>query len=195
MQLARGGEDEGEKPVARESIKIKQILKRKRIYSKVHKFAEDADSSQKMILTRVLDHKRDIPGIGQWKVITDKRETCWICDLHIYGLIFWDPDIITQKFFLNSAKPWQASKMEKILSALHSNVCSKQEEDEVAAKYPNRPLIYGDFTNWKPVPMVEITELSEMFMNQLDPMVIIDKMVNERKCHNDATPETLTSKQ
>ena len=64
MQLDRGGENEGEKPVARESIKVKQILKRKRMFSKEHKFAEDANSSSRLILTRVLNHKLDIPGIG-----------------------------------------------------------------------------------------------------------------------------------
>lgn len=43
MQLSRGGENEDEKPVARESIKLKQIMERKRVFSQENKFAEDAD--------------------------------------------------------------------------------------------------------------------------------------------------------
>jgi nitrogen-specific signal transduction histidine kinase len=80
MQLARGGEKEGEKPVARESIKLKQIFDRKRLFSKEHQFTEEPNDTERLICTRVLNHKQDIPGIGQWKVITDKSEKCWICD-------------------------------------------------------------------------------------------------------------------
>lgn len=63
-QLARGAENEGEKPVAREAIKLKQILERKRIHSKEHRLSEDADSKSRLICTRFLNHKLDIPGAG-----------------------------------------------------------------------------------------------------------------------------------
>jgi len=33
-----------------------------------------------LIRSRILDNKLDLPGVGQWKVITDKKEACWICD-------------------------------------------------------------------------------------------------------------------
>jgi hypothetical protein len=80
MQLARGGEKDGEQPIARDSIKLKQIFNRKRMYSKENNIGQEVDDQQKLICTRVLNHKQDIPGIGQWKVITDKTEKCWICD-------------------------------------------------------------------------------------------------------------------
>ena len=79
-QLARAEEAEGEKPVARETIKIKQIMERKRQTSLVNEFTTDYDNGQRLILTRVLGHKMDMPGSGQWKLIKDKTDDCWICD-------------------------------------------------------------------------------------------------------------------
>lgn len=57
MQLERGGEKEGEKPIAREAIKLKQIMKRKRIFNKEHEFAIDSNTEQRFICTRILGHK------------------------------------------------------------------------------------------------------------------------------------------
>ena len=80
-QLTDGQEEAGEKAVARETIKIKQNMQRKRIHSLVNEFADDQTSDSRMIFTRILGHKIDMPGSGQWKLITEKREECWVCDL------------------------------------------------------------------------------------------------------------------
>ena len=101
MQLLRGGESKGEKPVARETIKLKQIMERKRIFSKEHGLGDDADASNRLICSRIIVINFLVywtPGIGQWKLITDKRDCCWICDQQIYGLLFWDKDYIAQKY-------------------------------------------------------------------------------------------------
>ena len=66
--------------MARETIKIKQNMERKRIFSLVNDFAIDGNEDSRLILTRILGHKMDMPGSGQWKVIKDKSEECWICD-------------------------------------------------------------------------------------------------------------------
>ena len=63
-QLSMGQEVEGEKPVARETIKIKQNMERKRIFSLVNEFADDSATDSRMIFTRVLGHKQDMPGSG-----------------------------------------------------------------------------------------------------------------------------------
>jgi len=88
-------EFEGEKPVAREIIKIKQIMERKRVESRVNAFAEDISGDTRMILTRFLGHRPEMPGSGQWRMITDKTSECWICDQQVYSLIFWDEDFIS----------------------------------------------------------------------------------------------------
>ena len=79
-QLGAGQEAEGEKPVARETIKIKQNMERKRIHSLVNQFGDRQDTGGRMIFTRILGHKWDMPGSGQWKLISDMSEECWICE-------------------------------------------------------------------------------------------------------------------
>ena len=80
-QLTEAFEQKGEKPVARETIKLKQIMKRKRIHSLVNDFAEDPNQEASILTcTRILGHKLEMPGSGQWKMITDKKDECWICD-------------------------------------------------------------------------------------------------------------------
>ena len=80
-QLTQNAEQVGEKPIARETIKIKQIFNRKRIHSLINDFAEDPDQeTAKLTCTRILGHKTDMPGSGQWKMINDKSDECWICD-------------------------------------------------------------------------------------------------------------------
>ena len=34
-----------------------------------------------------------IPGIGQWKMITDGKDECWVCGQHILTLFVWTPRI------------------------------------------------------------------------------------------------------
>lgn len=75
-----GAEGADEKPIARETIKVKQNMERKRIFSLVNDFADDTATDSMMIFTRILGHKSDMPGSGQWKLLKDRRETCWICD-------------------------------------------------------------------------------------------------------------------
>jgi len=69
-------------------------MERKRIFSLVNEFADDNATDSRMIFTRILGHKMDMPGSGQWKLIKDRHEECWICDQEVYGLIFWDEDMI-----------------------------------------------------------------------------------------------------
>jgi hypothetical protein len=60
-------------------------------------------------------------------------------------------------------------------------MCPVSQENEVAAKYPNSPLIFGDFTNWWPLPMIEITEFQENLLPQLDRSEILEKLKGQRK--------------
>lgn len=47
-----------------------------------------------LILTRILGHKDDIPGSGQWNMKVQKeKDGCWHCDNWMYSLVFWHPDI------------------------------------------------------------------------------------------------------
>jgi len=58
-----------------------------------------------MIFTRLLGHKQDMPGSGQWKLISSRHEECWVCDQEVYGLVFWDDEIIAEKAYLSTDNP------------------------------------------------------------------------------------------
>ena len=80
-QLTSNYEAEDDKPIARETIKCKQNMERKRIYSLVNDFGVDDNATEsRMIFSRILGHKKDMPGSGQWKLIRDRHEDCWICE-------------------------------------------------------------------------------------------------------------------
>ena len=42
---------------------------------------------------RYLNHKKEIPGSGQWQIMTKKDEHCWLCDKEAKGFIFWSPQV------------------------------------------------------------------------------------------------------
>ena len=65
-------------------------------------FADDGNDESRMILTRCLGHRIDMPGSGQWKLIRDRSEECWVCDQQIYGLVFWDADKIANKALMST---------------------------------------------------------------------------------------------
>lgn len=59
------------------------------------------------------------------------------------------------------------------MQAVYDEVCPKEVEAAMAAKHPNVPLIFGDFTNWQPIPMIEITDFQERFLKQCNPEEIL----------------------
>ena len=95
-------------------------------------FGEEVGSDLRLIFTRVLGHKEDMPGSGQWKLIRDRTDDCWIYEQEKYGLIFWDPDHIAMKAILNTERGYkQEQTLRAVISRLHE-VRSKEEEDRVA---------------------------------------------------------------
>ena len=47
-------------------------------------------SAKDMSIYRVMGHKQDMPGSGQWRMQTNSDEKqCWVCNGTIYNLIFW----------------------------------------------------------------------------------------------------------
>ena len=68
-------------------------------------FGDDTATDSRMIFTRVLGHKPDMPGSGQWKLIVSKNDDCWVCDQVVYGLVFWDDRVIANKAYLSTETP------------------------------------------------------------------------------------------
>ena len=95
-------------------------MERKRIYSLVNDFGVDDNATEsRMIFTRILGHKKDMPGSGQWKLIRDKHEDCWICEQEVYGLIFWDPEQIAAKAYQSTKRPHQEAVLREVMAQLH----------------------------------------------------------------------------
>jgi hypothetical protein len=71
---------------------IKRITYNKRTETNT----KTVDFEKTLVFTRQIGHKSDIPGSGQWKIITAQQpgqEPCWVCDRQIYSLIFWNENI------------------------------------------------------------------------------------------------------
>lgn len=49
--------------------------------------------SQRLIIQRNIGFKDIIPGSGQWAVLTDKKEECWICNQSVMTIFLWKPRI------------------------------------------------------------------------------------------------------
>jgi hypothetical protein len=74
--------------VATETIRLKQILDQKKI--SIHHNTDIEDHTNVLVCQRILGHKNDIPGAGQWRVDYSLQvNECWSCGLHNYSLIFW----------------------------------------------------------------------------------------------------------
>lgn len=47
-----------------------------------------------LTISRMLGHKKDIPGSGQWQFNKKgDKNGCWNCSNWIYTLVFWNEDI------------------------------------------------------------------------------------------------------
>ena len=99
-------------------------------------------------------------GSGQWRMIRDRTDECWVCDQEVYGLVFWDADHIAMKSILSTHRNHQTLLLRKVVAKLHQ-VRSKEEEDELAIANPRSPIIMGDFTNWRPKTFKDLIDYSE----------------------------------
>ena len=126
-------------------------MDRKRLHGSTVNRGANTNESVTLIITRLLGHKTDMPGSGQWKIINDtkKQEECWICGLNKYSLLFWS------EFAQADAKLNYNSQLEALIIA---KLMELQEKPLPETQEAEAPLIFGDFNDWKPEPMVEILD-------------------------------------
>ena len=179
--------DQFERNIARESIKVKQIMQQKRIESRVTQFPRNDDAAN-FIFTRHIGLKESMPGSGQWKMVTDNDDACWHCDQWTYTLVFWNKEAIGERARLSCNPLLCHSLMKEVAkinpeftraireragsasqtsldpfssddqaSSRDSLVLNVQRENQHNANESN-PYVYGDFTNWKPMKMTKVSE-------------------------------------
>ena len=75
----------------RESIEQRDIQRRK--WAQMRKVTVGAQREGNIcVLTRWNGHKADMQNKpGQWQMLQQKHESCWICQKHIYALVFFNP--------------------------------------------------------------------------------------------------------
>jgi hypothetical protein len=54
---------------------------------------QDAYENNILVFDRILGHKSDMPGAGQWRQIVNQKERCWVCAGYVFTLIFWNKHI------------------------------------------------------------------------------------------------------
>lgn len=66
-------------------------MERKRLYGPTPNRDLTSGENKTFIITRILGHKADMPGSGQWSLINDikKQGDCWVCGLNKYSMVFW----------------------------------------------------------------------------------------------------------
>ena len=70
--------------------------------------------------------------------------------------------------------------MKQILDELYK-ITPKELEDKVVEENPEVPIIFGDFTNWEPKPLIEICNLQEKFQSQYSDDHVFDLMKQDGK--------------
>ena len=168
------------KTFVRESVKIKQINHGKRIVQNGSCEDKFFDPETKLILMRILHQRDEIPGSGQWQIMTKKSEHCWLCDKEMKGFVFW-----CQGMEQKSKKAIQINFQEKlrifnnfdqinaqeIIIPAQPKPKPKPEENkgrrsikkvEIPDPLPSSridPVICGPFTSWKPRPMLRLQDM------------------------------------
>ena len=72
-----------------------QYIKNRRNKTLLDKIAVNIRSEGRdLTITRILGHKKEIPGSGRWQMMTaGENRSCWACSHWCYTLIFWHEDI------------------------------------------------------------------------------------------------------
>ena len=134
-----------------------------------------------MIFNRYLGHKPDIPGSGQWRMISsdrDQKQRCWMHNLDVYTLIFWTRQfgqmtygqLIEKGFdevdFENQIYEIQKRNKEGgYVSDMFAEGKHGPQLHFKTQKYAGFPLAYGDWNNWRPQRMFSLEE----FCHLMDP--------------------------
>ena len=90
--------------------------------------------NENLIYQRVLGHKDDIPGSGQWREVSTETTppdslNDWITDKYVYSLVFWSKNFAEQVGELN---PYSEAEMK-----LMTNLIKKPKLDKLKELFFN----------------------------------------------------------
>ena len=167
-----GQKPKGEEPVDREKehwkdlragLKLQSIVNSKRMNEFNHPKIMDKKTC---IITRHIGYKTMIPGVGQWKIITDLKDECWFCGQHILTLFVWSPRIgQLSQVKDNAVTKHFKTEFDKI----------KADEDFMPT-FHQTPVLRADFTDWHEKPMREIIKYCRE--NDTSPPYFITELID-----------------
>ena len=96
-----------------------------------------------------------IPGVAKWKFITDQREECWHCDLHVLTLFVWTPRI----------GQLAGSRDEGMIKYYQNKININIDEEFIPESGLDPPKIASQFTDWRYKEMRNVVE----FCTENDP--------------------------
>lgn len=124
---------------------------------------DNTDEPGMLNFARVLGHKGDIPGSGQWVMLSKADQKCWVCNNHIYTVVLWNKRIGWDT--LADLEPLYEERMIRKLEDMQRRYKAEDEEGLFENKHhpfaynlelgtpnssPGVPVIQGSFTNWNP---------------------------------------------
>eukprot|EP00347_Sterkiella_histriomuscorum_P002614 403367462 len=140
-----------------DGVLMKQLTQRKNVIDSTNlQHVNPPLENQKLIFQRYLGHKEDIPGIGQWQMLTSQNPNdspacceCWVCNKYIYTLIFWSKCI---EYQLND--DYHQNEIDQLLKLSPAKI----SESPI-------PQILGGFNQWHAQQMIPLHD----FCHYLDP--------------------------
>ena len=124
-------------------------------------------SAEDMTISRVIGHKLEMPGLGQWKILSDDaRSQCWCCNFSQFALIVWNPligEIVTKTTFQITSE--SKEEVSKELIKNYQNIVDE------------RPILFSQSNGWRGEAMIPILEFSEMLG---EPKIDIKQMHADR---------------
>ena len=88
-----------------------------------------------------------MPGSSQWQVLTDKKDECWKCGLHVITVLLWTPrigkiscekDPLKEKYYQNAIE------------------IRRDQDEDLAFNVSRTPLIASTFNDWRYQRMKEV---------------------------------------
>ena len=113
-----------------------------------------------------------IPGSQKWRICTDEKDQCWVCDQHIPSIIFWSS---------------------RIAEMQTSTVPSNQRDYFISRSAPfanasEVPSVQGSYTGWQPLEMRELSKVCFELVGAEEPDYI-SKLKKAQKCRDECVTE------
>lgn len=103
--------------------------------------------SNQLVFSRKLGHKTEMPGSGQWRMLSHGDEKCWWCDRHNYSIVFWSYDQGLKE--QDSISPFQE---ENIIEQIEK---ANNDFEDVTF---DGPVFFTAENNWQPQKLLTIED-------------------------------------